>query len=167
MIKNPRELFVMLLSDVRHGAERAKTIYHEMSEIAENPAVKEALDARAFVSDKVVGTLDECFKVLGEHPMELSGRIHDVFVEEFRRELAEIESPEARHLYILAKAHHLNHLRMGEYVVLIEAADMMGHYGVGLMLASCLADKIAFVERTRHLIRHVIEHKVEEMRRAA
>ena len=166
MVRNPEELFVLLLSSVRQGAERATTIFQEMSRIAENPEVKEALEARAFVSDKVVGTLDECFKVMGEHPVELSGRLHDVFVEDFRGELAEIESPEARHLYILAKAHHLNQLRMGEYVVLIEAADMMGHYGVGLMLASCLADKIAFVERTRHLIRNVIEGKVA-LRRAA
>ena len=165
-IRNPREAFVMLLSNVRHGAERATTIYQEMSRHAEHPEVKEALEARAFVSNKVVGTLDECFRVIGEQPIETSGRLHDAFMEDFRSELAEIESPEARHLYILAKAHHLNHLRIGEYVVLIEAADMTGHYGVGLLLASCLADKLAFVDRTRHLIRHVIEGKLE-MKRAA
>ena len=165
-VKNPNELFVWLLSSVRQGAEHSTTFYQEMSQLAQNPEVKEALEARAFVSNKVVATLDECFKVIGEEPMKPSGRLQEVFIEEFRKDLAEIESPEARHLFILAKAQHLNHLRIGEYIVLIEAADKMGHYGVGVMLATCLADKLAFAERTRHLVRNVLEGKLE-MRRAA
>ena len=84
----------------------------------------------------------------------------EVFVEDFRKELAEIESPVANHLYILAKANHLIHLRIGEYVALIAAADMTGHYGVGVPLETCLAEKLAFVERTRRLIKNLIEHKV-------
>lgn len=158
-ITNPKELFVLLLSDVRHGAEHATNIFAEMSRAAENPDVKEALEARAFVSNKVLSTLDECFKIINEQPMEVTGRLRDVFVEDFRSELAEIESTEAKHLFILAKAHHLNHLRIGEYVFLIEAADITGHYGVGVLLQSCLADKLAFVDRTRHLIRYIIEGK--------
>jgi len=35
-----------------------------------------------------------------------------------------------------------------------------GHYGVGVLLESCLADKLAFVERTRRLIRNVFEVKM-------
>jgi len=165
-VKNPNELFVWLLSSVRQGAEHSTTFYEEMSQLAQNPEVKEALEARAFVSEKVLATLDECFKVIGEEPMKPSARLQEVFIEEFRKDLAEIESPEARHLFILAKAQHLNHLRIGEYIVLIEAADKMGHYGVGVMLATCLADKLAFAERTRHLVRNVLEGKLE-MRRAA
>jgi hypothetical protein len=38
-------------------------------------------------------------------------------------------------------------------------ADVTGHFGVGLLLESCLADKMAFVERTRRLIWHTIEAK--------
>ena len=159
-------LFVLLLSNVRHGAERATKIYQEMSDRADNPEIKEALNARAFVSDKMVGTLDECFRIIGKEPMAPSGRLHDALVEDFRAQWDEIQSPEVKALFILAKAHQLNEFRMGEYAVLIEAADMMGHYGVGLLLASCLADKVAFVERTRHLIRKIIREKVE-MRLAA
>ena len=59
-----------------------------------------------------------------------------------------------------AKASHLIHLRIGEYVALIAAADLTGHYGVGVLLESCLAEKLAFVERTRRLIREIIEGKV-------
>ena len=97
-----------------------------------------------------------------EQPAKLSGRLHDVFVEDFRKELAEIQSPAAKHLFILAKAIHLIHLRVAEYVALIAAADVTGHYGVGVLLESCLADKLAFVERTRRLIRKVVEAKVTE-----
>jgi hypothetical protein len=53
----------------------------------------------------------------------------------------------------LVKANHLIHLRIGEYVALIAAADATGHFGVGVLLESCLADTLAFVERTRRLIR--------------
>jgi hypothetical protein len=63
-----------------------------------------------------------------------------------------------RHLFVLAKASHLIHLRIGEYVALIAAADLTGHYGVGVLLESCLAEKLAFVERTQ--IRNIIETKL-------
>jgi ferritin-like metal-binding protein YciE len=161
-VKDPKEFFVALLSELRQGTERTTKIFQEISQVAQNPDIKEALEARAFVSDKVLATLDQCFKLIGEQPVKLSGRMHDMFVEDFRKELAEIESPVARHLFILAKANHLIHLRIAEYVTLIAAADMTGHYGVGVLLESCLADTLAFVERTRRLIRNVIETKVAE-----
>ena len=116
--------------------------------------------ARAFVSEKIVETIDEAFKLIGEKPMNLTGRLHDVFVEDFRKELAEIQSLEAKRLFVLAKANHLVHLRIGEYVALVAAADLTGHYGVGVLIESCLADTLASVERTRRLIRNIIETKV-------
>jgi ferritin-like metal-binding protein YciE len=92
--------------------------------------------------------------------VNVTGKRHDAFVEDFRRELAEIQSPEAKRLFVLAKANHLNHMRTAEYVTLVAAADVSGHHGVGVLLESCLGDHLAFVERTRRLIRHVIEAKV-------
>jgi ferritin-like metal-binding protein YciE len=159
-VKNPHELFVMLLSNVRQGTERTTKIFQEISQAAQNPDVKEALEARAFVSQRTLEKLDQCFKLIGEQPVKLSGRLMEVFVEDFHKELAEIESPVAKHLYILAKVNHLVHLRIGEYVALIAAADMTGHYGVGVLLETCLAEKLAFVERTRRLIKNLIEHRV-------
>ena len=160
--RDPKEVFLQLLSNVRQGTERTTKVFQEISQIAQNPDVKEALEARVFVSDQILARLDECFKLIGEQPMKLSGRLHDVFVEDFRKELAEIQSPAAKHLFILAKALHLIHLRIAEYVALIAAADLSGHYGVGVLLETCLADKLAFVERTRRLIRHMVETKVAE-----
>jgi ferritin-like metal-binding protein YciE len=164
--KNPKEVFLSLLSDVRQGTERTTKAFQEISQLAQDPDIKEALEQRVFISDQLLARLDQCFKLLGEQPVKLSGRLHDVFVEDFRRELAEIQSPPARHLFILAKALHLMHFRIAEYVALTAAADLTGHYGVGVLLESCLADKLAFVERTRRLIRNVVKTKVAERARA-
>jgi len=152
-INNPKELFVLMLSDLRQGAERTTSIFKELSQAAQDPHIKEALEARVFLSDKILASLDECFKLIGTKPMKAAGRLQDIFIEDFRKELTQIQSPEAKLLYILVKATHLMHLRIGEYRALIAAADVTGHYGVGVLLESCLADKLAFVERTGRLIR--------------
>jgi ferritin-like metal-binding protein YciE len=159
-VNSPKELFVLLLSDVRRGAERTTKIFEELSQVVQDPDIKEALEARVFVSGKILGTLDQCFKLIGEKPVQGTGRLHDVFVENFRQELAEIQSPEARRLFVLVKANHLIHLRIAEYVALIAAADLTGHFGVGVLLESCLADKLAFVERTRRLIRNIVQARL-------
>ncbi len=161
-VKNPKEVFLMLLSDARNNTERSAEVYREVSEVAQNPDVKEALAARAFVTERNLEALDQCFEIIGEEPVELNGHLQKIFVEDFKREVAEIQSPAARHLYILAKAIHLAHWRMAEYTALVAAADVTGHYGVGVLLESILADKLAFLERDRRLVRHVIEGKIAE-----
>ena len=164
--KDPKEVFLMLLSDVRQNTERAAKIYQELGQVAQDPQIKEALEARAFVSEKTLEKLDQCFKLIGEQPVKLTGRLQETFVEDFRKELNEIQSPVARRLFVLAKLMHLTHLRIGEYVVLTAAADVAGHHGVGVLLESCLGDKMAFVERNRRLIRSIIETKVAERKAA-
>src|SRR5262245_47141351 len=158
-VKNPKELFVLLLSNVRNGVQRETAVYQEMSQLVQDQDIKEALDARVFLTEKTLSTIDECFRLIGEQPLKTTGRVHEMFVEEFRRDLSEIQLPLARQLFILAKAQHRTHMRIGEYVALIAAADVTGDYGVGVLLESCLADKLAFVERTRRLLRHVIESR--------
>jgi len=160
--RTPKEVFLMLLSDARRNTERSAEWYREISNAAENPDIKEALEARAFIADKNQETLDQCFEIIGEKPVKLSGRLQEVFLEDFKRELAEIQSPAARHLYILAKAQHLAHLRMAEYTMLVAAADLTGHYGVGVLLESVLSDKLAFLERDRRIVRHIVEGKIAE-----
>ena len=159
-IRNPRELFVALLSHVRHGTERSAAIYKELGDAAQNPEVQEALTARAFVSQQNLERLDEAFKLIGEKPVSVTGPLHDVFVEDFRRELGEIQSPEAKRLFVLAKANHLSHMRTAEYVTLVAASDISGHHGVGVLLESCLADHLAFAERSRRLIQRLVETKI-------
>ena len=159
-IKDPKELFLKLLSHVRHGTERSAAIYKELGEAAQNSEIQEALAARAFVSQQNLEKLDEAFKMIGEKPVSVTGPLHDVFVEDFRRELAEIQSPEAKRLFVLAKANHLSHMRTAEYVTLVAAADVSGHHGVGVLLESCLADHLAFAERAKRLIHRVIEAKI-------
>lgn len=161
-IKDPKEVVVMMLSDLRQGTERTTKIYQEIGQAAQDPDIKEALEARVLVSDQILARLDECFRLIGEKPTKLSGRLEDALVEDFRREIAEIQSPAAKRLFFLAKISHLAHLRAGEYKALIAAADLTGHYAVGLLLETCLADKLAFAERTRRTIRRMVESRVAE-----
>src|SRR5262245_41343555 len=161
-IKDPKEVFVTLLSDVRQNTERSGKFYQELIPHAQDPDVKEALESRALITEQQLTRLDRCFTLIGEKPVKLSGHLQEVFVEEFKKELSEIQSPVAKTLFLLSKVNHLVHLRIGEYEALIAAADLTGHFAVGVLIESCLADKLAFVERNRRLIRRLIETKVRE-----
>jgi ferritin-like metal-binding protein YciE len=159
-VRTPKELFVLMLSDLRHGAERSQKIYEELGKAAQEPEIKEALDAREFISSQILSRLDECFRLIGEKPVPRNQRLYDTFVENFREELKEIQSPLVRKMFVLSKAVRLMHLRIGEYVALIAAADTLDHPAVGVLLESCLADKMAFAERTKRLIRERLREKV-------
>src|SRR6185295_10122186 len=159
-VKDQKELFVWMLSDLRRGAEQTTTIFQELEKLAEDPVIKEALQARVFVHDQILSTLDECFRMIGQKPVNTKGRVHEIIAEDFRRELGDIENKDARRLFILAKANRLMHVRIADYEILIAASDLTGHYGIGALLQSCLASKLAFVERTRRLIRHRLEQRM-------
>ena len=150
-VSNPKELFVLLLSDLWQGAERTNQFFQELVPFVQDREIQEALEARVFLSDQITETLSECFKLIGEKPMSLDRRMLEMFVENFREQLGEIQSADARHLFILARTNALLHLRIGEYMALIAAADATGHYSVGALLESCLAEKFAFAEQLRRL----------------
>jgi len=161
-IEDPKEVFVMLLSEVRQHAERAAELHKELVQVAEDhPHIKELIEARAFMAAKTLEHIDHCFKLIGARPVIVKVRLHEVFVEELRRQLAEIKSPIARHLFILAKLAHLNHIRIGEFEALL-AADVTGHPGVGALLEGAKAARLAFAERIRLLARRIVEAKVLE-----
>ncbi len=163
---SPIEVFVLLLSDVRRKTERSIEFYRELGKLAEEPDIKEALDARVFVSQKSIEKIDQAFKLINQKPVTLTGRAEEVFVEDFRHEVGELKPGAGRRLFVLAKAIQLSHLRIGEYAALITVADMTGHFGVGVLLESCLADNLAFVERTRRLLRRLAEIKAVASRMA-
>jgi ferritin-like metal-binding protein YciE len=131
-----------------------------LSELAQNPEARQALAARAFVSQQNVERMDEAFRLIGEKPVNVSGRLLDAFVEDFRKELPEMQSTEARWLFVVAKASQLSHMRAAEYASLVAAADVSGHYGVGVLLESCLADHLAFVERAKRVVQAAIDTKM-------
>ena len=158
-VNNPKEMFVLLLSDVRRKTERSVDFYQEASKIAEEPEITEAIEARAFVAQKSLDKIDQVFKLINQKPVTLSGRTEEVFVEDFRREVAEIKAPLVRKIFVLSKLLHLTHWRIGEYMALVAAADATGNFGVGVLLESCLGDYLAFVERNRRIIRKLIELK--------
>src|SRR5258708_39526703 len=113
-VKSPRELFVMLLSDVRRNTERSAKIIQEISQQAQDPDVKEALESRAWITEKDLSAIDQCFQMIGERPVQLSGRLEEVFVEDFRKEVTEIQNPVAKSVFLLSKVSRLSHLRVAE-----------------------------------------------------
>jgi ferritin-like metal-binding protein YciE len=161
-VKTEKELFVLMLSDLRQGTEKAKKILDEIGKNVEEPEIEEALQARAFVNENVLRTLDQCFTLIDEQPVKVDGHVYETFLEDFRRELAEIKNPTVRRLFVLAKVSQVVHFRIAEYKVLIAAADLAGHYGVGVLLETALADKLALVERTERLIRQFAEVRIAE-----
>jgi ferritin-like metal-binding protein YciE len=166
MLADPKEVFVYLLSEARQNNEKAAEAYTEISQLAQDhPQIKELLEARAYLALKTREHLDHCFKLIGERPVVVAARHHEIFLEELRKRLAEIKSPVARHHFILAKLAHLNHIRIGEYEALI-AADVTGHHGVGVLLEGAKAARVAFAERTRHLARRIVEAKMIERKAA-
>lgn len=162
LIRNTRELIVLMLSNLRQGTERTTQIFEEISHVVQDPDIKEALGARVFVSQKILSTLDQCFKLMDDQPMKISGPLYEAYVEDFRKELIEMQNPTVRHLFILAKTSQLIHLRIAEYQALIAIADLSDHYGLGVLLESCLADNLAFVERTRRLFQNAAATKIGE-----
>jgi len=74
-VKSPKELFVTLLSDARQGTERSIKIYQEISQAAQDPDIKEALESRAWISERDLSAIDRCFELIGEKPVQLSSRI--------------------------------------------------------------------------------------------
>jgi ferritin-like metal-binding protein YciE len=151
-ISNPKELFVLLLNDLWQGTERANKFFQELVSVVQEPEFKEVLEARVFLSGKNKETLTQCFNLIGEKPSTLAGPLREMLVEDFRKQLGEIESPAVKQLFILVKAKHMLNLRIGEYNALIAAADATGHYGVGALLESCLAYELAVAERARRFI---------------
>lgn len=164
-IKNPKQIFVLMLSDLRQGTEKTASIFQNLAQLAEDPDIKQALEVRTFISQKVAETLDQCFKLIGEQPVQLSGtrtRIYDLLVEDFRKEVADIQDTKTRRFYILAKLNNLAHIRAAEYKTLIAAADISGNYGVAALLETCLADKLALAERTQTWLRRFAETEMAE-----
>lgn len=158
--KTPREMFLTLLSDARQSTERSTKIYQEISQAAQDPDIKEAIESRAWISQKDLSAIDRCFELIGEKPAQLSGRLQEAVADEFRKDLAEIQNPGAKALFVLSTASKLAHLRMAEYAMLVAAADLSGHYAVGVLLESCLADKLAFMERNRRFVRNYVANKL-------
>ena len=48
-IKDPKEVFVRMLSHVRQGAERSTKFFQEAGELAQDEDIKETLNARALI----------------------------------------------------------------------------------------------------------------------
>jgi ferritin-like metal-binding protein YciE len=168
-IQDAEELFITILSNVRAREERSLQIWQEMSQMAEREEVKEILETRVFLTKEAIHNLDEAFRLLGKQPIQpTTTRLHDVFVEDFRREYNEIPSPQLKALYVIHKAQSLVQLQISAYTGLIAMADFMGDIPVSALLETNRAAEMVFVDRAKLLMRMIGEAVVaRRLRKAA
>ncbi len=168
-IRDAEELFITVLSNVRAREERSLQVWQEMAQMAEREEVKDILETRGFLTKESIHNLDEVFRLLGKQPVQPTAvRLHDVFVEDFRREYNEIQSPALKALYVIHKARELVQMHLAAYTGLIAMSEYMGDISVSALLETNLAAEMVFVERAKLLIRVIGEAAVaRRMRKAA
>lgn len=165
-VQTPMDLFVYMLSDVRQRTEKSKEFFTEVSQAAEDADIKQAIDAHTYVQGNVIGTIDHIFDIIGKKPVSTESKFRETFKEDFRKELALIEAPAVKRLYVASMINQLMRLHAAEYAILTEMADITGNYGVGALLETCLADSLTFADRLRDRVRDYVETAVP-MRKAA
>jgi esterase/lipase len=160
-IKEPKQLFVKILSDLRQHEYGLADTLNTLRENAQDQNIKEYFESLAYLSEKNVETLDRCFKMIKETPVKTDDKLKELFLEDFKKEVNEIQSPLAKIVYFLAKANHLMNVRAGEWVTTIAMSNISGNHGVGVLLGSCFAQKLAFIKLARRRIRTLIEEELE------
>ena len=63
-VRDPKEVFLMVLSNVRRGTEASTKLYEELGDLAKDEEIKELLNTRAFISEGILKRLDECLRML-------------------------------------------------------------------------------------------------------
>ena len=145
-ITTPRELCVSMLSELRHGSERSQKIYQELGNAAQNPEIKEALDARELVSSQIISRLvTSVFQtLLGRNRLRSITGLHDVFIEEvFARNFSEIQGRSPANSLSWQGPDHLAHLTgTGDRLASYRSDRGVGcaprHPGVGVLLEELL-----------------------------
>lgn len=160
--KTPKELFVYLLSEIKFHNEKTTKFFQEIVPFAQEQEIKQGIEARIFLHEKIVSTIDQVFKMIGEQPVKITNKMFDIFVEDFTREIGEIQQPILRQLFLLAKVNHVIQFRLAEFKALAKMADITNHFGVGLLLETCFADYLALLDRNEKLMKHLVEMKVLE-----
>ena len=167
-IQSAQDLFITVLSNVHAREQRSLQLWQEMSKLAQDEDVKEALDTRAYLTKQSISNLEECFRILGKQPVKTDTRLHDVLVDDFHRELNEIQQPGLKSLYIIHKAREIAHIHIGAYKGLVTMAELMGNVPVSALLETNLAAKMVFADRARELTREIGRTVIAaKMRKAA
>jgi hypothetical protein len=152
-------LFNLMLADLRQSTERSKQTFQELKQVVPDTDIRDAMQSGVLLADYILGKMDQCCEIADQQRPRVREGLDEAFVEDFRREVAQIHSPEARALFVLAKASQLIQLHMGIEPALVALADLAGHYHVGMLLDDCMEEKLAFAERNRRLIQERLRPK--------
>jgi ferritin-like metal-binding protein YciE len=154
-IQSGEDLFLTILSRVHESEKRLLSAVQELSHMAEDKYVKDMLDVRAFLTQQEVSNIEECFRLMGKQPVPTDTRFHEVWLEDTRRELQEIQLPILKGLYIVTAIHRIQNYHIAQYAALITMSEYAGYDAVTTLLRRNMADKMEFIERTNEFIREV------------
>ncbi|MCL5266235.1 MAG: ferritin-like domain-containing protein [Chloroflexi bacterium] len=154
-IQKAEELFLYTLSHLHNSENHLLRTVQEMSKAAHDKDIKEALELRVYLSKQAISNIEECFRLLGKQPMKVSSRFQDVWMEDFLKELNEIQAPALKALYTIHKVRQIQEMHIAEYAALENMAQLMGNFPVATLLERNLEDKVAFVEQTDEIIREI------------
>ncbi len=154
-IQSAEDLFVTMLSKVHASEQRLQKGIDELSQAAQDQDVKNILSVRAYLTQQDVSNIEKCFQLIGKQPVQPDYRFADVWLEDIRRELGEIQNPALKTLFALNAARRIQNYHIGQYGALTLMASVMGNEAVTTLLEHCLTDKVEFVQNTRELFREL------------
>ncbi len=167
-IQNVEDLFVAMLSHLHNVESRLLTGVQELSQVVQDKDIKQAVETRIFLTKQDINNIEECFRILGKQPVKPTSRFAEVWVEDLRRELSEIQPPVLKTLYALGALRQIHNLHIAEYTSLIIMADLMHNLPVMTLLERNLEDKVMFINRTDALIREIGKTVIaERLKKAA
>ena len=150
---NAEQLFDAMLSDVYARENVQSGFWDQIAQQTQDPEVKEIATVRGYFAKQNAANIEKAFQMLGRQPGQTNVQAYKTMIEDWRKELDQIQRPGVRALFVLAKIRHVQNWRIGEYMTLSLMAEATGHTAVASLLEHNLADTVDFVERTRERFR--------------
>lgn len=152
-IQSAEELFIRLLSDTYASESRLLQGMEDLSKVVQDKNIQDVLNVRTYLTKQDVSNIEECFRLLGKEPVKSESRFREVWLEDLRREVTEIQPPALKAIYAIQALQQIQQFHIARYAVLTLMANLAGYMGVATLLEHTMADKMAFVERANDLIR--------------
>jgi ferritin-like metal-binding protein YciE len=142
-IKTMNDLFDHVLQDIYYAEQQIAKSLPEMIEKATNRELTAALKNHLGETEKQIGRLEQCFKLLGQSPKGTSCPAIDGIIKEARDIAGEVDDKKVLDAAIIAAAQAVEHYEMTRYGTLIAWADELDRSDVAKLLQPTLNEEKA------------------------
>jgi ferritin-like metal-binding protein YciE len=142
-IKTMNDLFDHVLQDIYYAEQQIAKSLPEMIEKATNRELTAALKSHLGETEKQIGRLEQCFKLLGQSPKGTSCPAIDGIIKEARDIAGEVDDKKVLDAAIIAAAQAVEHYEMTRYGTLIAWADELDRSDVAKLLQPTLNEEKA------------------------